>query len=89
MTEIKELRLNESNYKCRVNGISYLGGKLFTDGKEIDQNRMRTITNTPTPQNKEDVLKILGMYNFEGKDIPNLAQETKAANLALSVSVFK
>ena len=40
--------------------LIYLGHKLITNGKEPDENKVRSITEMPAPKDKNDMQRLLG-----------------------------
>ena len=71
------LTLNSSKCQFRCNGLTYLGHTISKDGINADANKIRAITEMPIPEDKEAVQRLLGMINYVGKFIPNLAKVTK------------
>ena len=66
------LTLNSSKCQFRCDGLTYLGHTISKDG-----NKIRAITEMPIPEDKKAVQRLLGMTNYVGKFIPNLAKVTK------------
>lgn len=54
----------------------FLGDKLSAQGVQPDQDKFKAILDMPRPTDKTGVLRIMGMVNFIGKFIPNLAANT-------------
>ncbi|XP_019220499.2 uncharacterized protein LOC109204242 [Oreochromis niloticus] len=70
------LKLNKSKCQFGVQEIVFLGDKLSAQGVQPDQDKVKAILDMPRPTDKTGVLRIMGMVNFIGKFIPNLAANT-------------
>lgn len=70
------LKLNKSKCQFGVQEIVFLGDKLSAQGVQPDQDKVKAILDMPRPNDKTGVLRIMGMVNFIGKFIPNLAANT-------------
>ena len=70
------LTLNSSKCQFRCDELTYLGHTISKDGINTDANKIRAITETPMPENKNVVQGLLGMIYYVGKFIPNLAEIT-------------
>ena len=55
--------LNKDKLKVRETELVYLGEKLTADGLKPDKGKIQALVNYPRPQNKQDVLRLLGMVN--------------------------
>ena len=71
-------------YNVRVNGskcqffkekVNYLGHTLSAEGIRPLLNKVEAILNAPNPTNVSELKSFLGMLNFYGKFLPNLATE--------------
>ena len=69
--------LNSSKCQFRCDGLTYLRHAISKDGINADANKIRAITEMPIPEDKKAVQRLLGMINYVGKFIPNLAKITK------------
>ena len=49
---------------------------ISVDGVKADPKKMEAITQMPPPQNKAELLTILGMVNYLAKFLPNLSDVT-------------
>ena len=56
--------------------ITFLGHNISADGIKPDYRKVTAIRNMPEPTNKQELQRFLGMINYLGKFIPNLAQKT-------------
>ncbi|KAL7851936.1 hypothetical protein SRHO_G00177210 [Serrasalmus rhombeus] len=70
------LKLNKCKCQFAVQEIVFLGDKLTTQGIKPDEEKVSAIQNMSRPLNKKGVLRVMGMVNFLGKFIPNLAAKT-------------
>ncbi|KAF7642297.1 hypothetical protein LDENG_00260700 [Lucifuga dentata] len=70
------LKLNAEKCEFRKAEITFLGDKLISTGVQIDQGKVSTINNMPPPTDKQAVQRFLGMVNYVGKFVPNLATHT-------------
>ena len=56
-----------------ANEVAYLGQKINSEGVQPIQEKVRAITDAPTPTNVSEVRSILGMINYYQKYLPNLS----------------
>lgn len=70
------LKLNANKCQYRQTEITFLGEKLTQEGVMIDESKVTAIKNMPPPTDKEGVQRFLGMVNYVGKFVPNLATHT-------------
>ena len=75
---IRESGLKLSEKKCRigVTETTFLGHVITPEGIKPDPRKIEAITNMPTPSNKMEVQRFLGMVRYLGKFLPNLSEET-------------
>ena len=61
--------------KCEflMNSVEYLGHQIDKDGIRALPNKVAAIKNAPTPNNVQELRSFLGLINYYGKFIPNLA----------------
>ena len=71
------LTLNSSKCQFRCNELTYLEHTISKDGINADANKIRAIIEMPMPEDKNGVRSLLGLMNYVGKIIPNLAEITK------------
>ena len=71
------LTLNSSKCQFRCDELTYLGHTISRDGINADANKIGAITEMPMPRGKKAIQRLLGMINYVGKLIPNLAEITK------------
>ncbi len=63
--------------KCTIGktSISFFGSTYTTEGIKPDSKKIEDIKAMPTPQDKEDLQRFLGMINYIGSYIPHLAEK--------------
>jgi len=78
LDRVKEINmtLNKEKLKIRETELVYLGEKLTTEGLKPDESKITAIINYPRPENKQDVLRLLGMVNFIAKFTPRISDVT-------------
>lgn len=72
----RNLRLNEAKCNFRQTHLKYLGHIIGEGVIEADPDKIRAIVDMPTPQNKEDIRRVLGMATYLSKFCPNLSDVT-------------
>jgi hypothetical protein len=65
------LVLNFDKCQIRKNKVKFCGHIISENGLSPDPQKVKAITNMPTPQNKEDVRRFLGMVQYLSKFLPN------------------
>ena len=70
------LKLNEKKCRIGVTETTFLGHVITSEGIKPDPRKIEAITNMPTPSNKMEVQRFLGMVTYLGKFLPNLSEET-------------
>ena len=69
------LKLNKTKCQIRKQSIVFLG-HIISSGIKIDPWKTEAITKMPLPRSVNELQKFLGMVNYLGKFIPNLAEYT-------------
>lgn len=72
------LKLNLSKCKFGLKEIKYLGHLITSNGIYPDNSHISAITNMPTPKDKKDVERLLGLVTYVGSFIPSLSDKTLA-----------
>ena len=67
------LKLNLQKCKIRQPQVSYVGLVLTAEGLKPDPAKIAAIRDKPTPQNREDIKRFLGMVTYLGKFVQNLS----------------
>lgn len=84
---------NQNNLKFNIEKcgiakeeINYLGHVLSKQGIKPGHTKVEAVTKMPTPQNKGDVMRFLGMANYLSKHIPNLYYDVNESVVILTDS---
>ena len=67
------LKLNRNKCKIRTTEIKYIGHVLSTDGLKADE-KVRAVVQLPPPQDKQELMRFLGMIQYLAMFIPNLSE---------------
>ena len=70
-------RLNPKKAKIQLEEINYFGHTLTKEGLKPDAKKIQGIKRLAVPRNKQELQLLLGMFNYLGKFIPNLAAKTQ------------
>ena len=70
-------RLNPEKAKILLEEINYFGHTLTKAGLKPEAKKIQGIRRLPAPMNKQEPQSPLGMFNYRGKLIPNLAAKTQ------------
>ena len=70
------LKLNKTKCQIRKQSIVFLGHIISPEGIKIDPSKTEAITKMPLPRSVNELQRFLGMVNYLGKFIPNLAEHT-------------
>lgn len=68
------LKLNKSKCKIRTPEIRYIGHILSAEGLKPDPEKVRAVAQIPTPENKQALMRFMGMIQYLAKFIPNMAE---------------
>ena len=76
--EQHDVRLRQVLDRChfRVSEVHYVGHVLSADGVKPDPQKVEAITAMPTPANREDLQRFLGVVTYLSKFIPNMSQKS-------------
>ncbi|KAI5707774.1 hypothetical protein M8J77_009608 [Diaphorina citri] len=79
LTRLREenVKLNLEKLKFRVNEINFFGHVLSSQGVKPDSKKITAIVNMPKPENKESVLRFLGMVTYLSRYLPNLSSHAE------------
>ncbi|XP_022783269.1 uncharacterized protein K02A2.6-like [Stylophora pistillata] len=72
----RNLKLNREKCHFRVSEVHYVGHVLSADGVKPDPNKVEAIIAMPTPANREDLRRFLGVLTYLSKFIPNMSQKS-------------
>ena len=67
------MKLNKSKCTFRRESLEFLGHQFTKDGVAVDNQKVAAIQNMPSPTNIKELRRILGMVNFLGSYVPQLA----------------
>lgn len=81
------ITLNRDKCVFRVEEVKFVGHLLSSKGISIDPDRTSALMNFPTPENKTELLRFLGMINFIGKFIKNRSNVLEPLNALLQNDV--
>jgi hypothetical protein len=70
------VKFNKSKSQIGLKEVTYLGHKLTCDGIKPDESKVEAIKKMPVPEDTKAVARFLGLLNYLGKFIPNLAEKT-------------
>ena len=72
---IKEsgLKLNKEKCEIKKNKLTYVGHVLSAEGVSPHPERVKAITELQAPTNVPELRRLIGMINYLGRFIPNLA----------------
>ncbi|XP_032241511.2 uncharacterized protein K02A2.6-like [Nematostella vectensis] len=70
----KGIKLNKEKLKLRCAEVKFMGHVVSTDGLKPDPDKLQGIEEMPTPTNKQDIKRLLGMANYLQKFAPNLSE---------------
>ena len=78
LSRIKDFGLKLNRKKCQfcVAQITFLGHVLSGDGVYAEPRKISAIIDMPVPQNRTELQRFLGMCNYLGKFMPDLASVT-------------
>ena len=67
------MRLKKQKCGFLLPSVSYLGHVISSDGLHTEESKVRAIVDAPEPQNIGELRSFLGMVNYYGKFLPDLA----------------
>ena len=82
------LKLNKKKCKIGVTETTFLGHVISAEGIKPDQRKIEAIANMPSPSNKTELQRFLGMVTYLGKFVPNLSDETAPLRQLLEKDVI-
>ena len=71
--EAAGMRLKRSKYAFLLPSVSYLGHVISAEGLHTAQVKVKAIVDAPDPKNLTKLRSFLGLVNYYGKFLPNLA----------------
>ena len=73
---VSNITLNPDKFKYNERQIKLLGHIISEQGIAIDPNRIQAIKEMPEPNDKDSLLRFLGIVKYVGNFIPNLSELT-------------
>ena len=70
------LKWNPKKVQFKLSKVTFMGNIFSEEGVSPDPNKIRAITDMPTPKDKAAVQRFCGMINYLSPFCPNLAQTT-------------
>ena len=67
------MRLKRKKCEFMLPEVEYLGHRITSQGLQPTGEKVRAITNAPTPENKAQLQSFLGLINYYAKFLPNLS----------------
>ena len=83
----KDVKLKKQKCEIKILEVVYIGDKITKDGIKPDESKIEAILNLPSPQNKKDVERLLGMLTYLSKFIPNMSIFTEPLRVLLKQEV--
>ena len=83
----KGIKLKNQKCEIKIPEVVYIGDKITKDGIKRDESKIEAILNLPSPQNKKDVERLLGMVTYLSKFIPNMSTLTEPLRVLLKQEV--
>ena len=83
----KGVKLKKQKCEIKTPEVVYIGDKITKDGVKPDESKIEAILNLPSPQNKKDVERLLGMLTYLSKFIPNMSTLTEPLRVLLKQEV--
>ncbi|XP_058827893.1 uncharacterized protein K02A2.6-like [Topomyia yanbarensis] len=89
LTRLEEhnVKLNRSKLKLCQTSIKFYGHVLTNQGIKPDESKIATIRNFPTPTNRKEVHRFIGMVNYLSRFIKNLSANLTNLRKLISESV--
>lgn len=70
------IKLNKHKCKIARCQIKYMGHIITEKGISVDPEKIKAIVSMPSPHNKNDVQRILGVLNYVRRFLPNFSTDT-------------
>ena len=67
------MRLKSSKCAFLLSSLSYLGHVISAEGLRTAESKVQAVVDAPNPKNPSELRSFLGMVNYYGKFLPNLA----------------
>ena len=83
------LKLNRDKFKMNMSEVKWMGHVISSQGLKPDPEKIRAITEMPTPTSKSDVSRFLGMVNYLLRYAENLSAKAKPLRELFKSDVFE
>ena len=77
------LKLKKEKTKIKCKTVDYMGHKITSEGLKPDPEKVKAILQMPTPKDKKDLQRFLGMVQYLAKFIPHLSELTSPLRVLL------
>lgn len=77
------IKFNPDKFQFRVNEVNYLGHIFSQNGIQIDKSKIEAIEKLDTPNNKKELMKLLGILNFLRSYVRNMSEITHPLRILL------
>ncbi|UYV79808.1 K02A2.6-like [Cordylochernes scorpioides] len=74
------ITLNKEKCQFSVSNVTFLGHYIDEQGIKVDEKKVKAIAEMKPPADVHGVQRFMGMVNFLGRFVPNLAEITKPLN---------
>ena len=68
------LKLKKEKTKVKVTVVDFMGHRITSDGLKSDPEKVKAILQMPSPKEKKDLQRFLGMVQYLAKCIPHLSE---------------
>ena len=68
---------NPEKIKCKLSELVFLGNIVSHKGQKPCPDKVKAIVDMPNPQNREELRRLMGMFNYLSQFIPNMAQHSE------------
>ena len=69
----KNIKLNQKKAKLLMKEVKFMGHVISSEGLKPDPAKIQAVIEMPTPQNVNDVRRLVGFVNYLGKFLPSLS----------------
>lgn len=70
------VKFNETKLQYRTDTVKFMGHIISSGGIKPDLKYVRAIADMPRPTSKSDVMRLLGLFKYLARFIPNLSQRS-------------
>lgn len=84
----ENLKLNRDKLRLCQDSVKFFGHIINSKGIMPDPDKVKAIREMPKPENKDDVLRFLGMVTYLSKFIPNLSEHSEPLRRLVTADQF-